>query len=391
MGVLENEVDAVRKIDIVPTILDTVCRLTGMGFAAVARVTEDRWIACEVLDKIDFGLLPGGELKVESTICHEIRQSGEPVVISDVQADPVYREHHTPALYGLRSYISMPIVRADGSFFGTLCAIDPNPADLGRPEVLATFRMFAELLAFHLDASDRLTVSEARLATEVETGELREQFIAVVGHDLRNPLAAIDAGVAMLRRSPEPERTELILDQMHRSVERMSSLIVNILDFARGRLGGGLTLERRNEDVTRIVREVVAELAATHPNGDLQLKCDAGPVLVRCDGRRIGQLLSNLLGNAFSHGDLDQPIMVDCIVRDGTFVLSVTNGGTEIPLAARGRLFHPFARGHDSAGSEGLGLGLYIASEIAKAHHGGLSVASSPQRTTFTFTMPLAS
>lgn len=390
MGLLEDDVEAIRKIDIVPTILDTVCRLTGMGFAAVARVTEDRWIACEVLDKIQFGLLPGGELKIESTICHEIRQSGEPVVISDVQADPAYRDHHTPALYGLRSYISMPIVLADGSFFGTLCAIDPNPADLGRPEVLATFRMFAELLAFHLDAADRLTVSEQKLAREVETGELREQFIAVVGHDLRNPLAAIDAGVTMLRKRPDAERTELILDQMGRSAGRMSSLIDNILDFARGRLGGGLALEYREEDVAPVIREVVAELAASHPNGDLRLHCETGPVLLRCDRQRIGQLLSNLLGNAFAHGDLDQPITVECAVRHGRFELSVANGGAEIPHDDRARLFHPFARGDDRAGREGLGLGLYIASEIAKAHGGRLSVASSRAQTSFTFTMPLA-
>lgn len=390
MGLLEDDIETVRQIDIVPTILDTVCRLTGMGFAAVARVTEDRWIACEVLDKIGFGLASGGELKVETTICHEIRQAGEPVVISDVQADPVYAHHHTPALYGLRSYISMPIIRADGSFFGTLCCIDPNPADLGRPEVQATFRMFAELLAFHLEAADRLTQSESKLAQEVEAGELREQFIAVVGHDLRNPLAAIDAGVTMLRRAPDPTRVELILDQMQRSSGRMSLLIDNILDFARGRLGGGLMLDHLEEDVTPVVREVVAELAASHPDGDLRLECVPGPALVRCDRQRIGQLLSNLLGNAFTHGDPAKPIVVECAVAGGLFELSVTNGGDEIPQAAQARLFHPFARGKGGAGREGLGLGLYIASEIAKAHGGWLSVASSPERTSFTFTMPLA-
>lgn len=390
MGLIENDVEAVRGIDIVPTILDTVCRLTGMGFAAVARVTEDRWVACEVLDKIGFGLESGGELEVASTICHEIRQSGRAVVISDVQTDAAYRDHHTPAMYGLRSYISIPIVRADGSFFGTLCAIDPNPADLGRPEVLATFRMFADLLAFHLDASERLTVSESRLAMEVETGELREQFIAVVGHDLRNPLAAIDAGVTMLRKAPDAERTALILGQMQRSSTRMSRLIDNILDFARGRLGGGFALEYSEEDVGTVVREVVAELAASHPNGNLKLKCEPGPLPVRCDRQRIAQLLSNLVGNAFTHGDLDQPIQVECGIRQDRFELSVTNGGDEIPFEDRARLFHPFARADDRAGREGLGLGLYIASEIAKAHGGGLSVESSSAQTSFTFAMPTA-
>lgn len=391
MGPLEDDVATVAKIDIVPTILDTVCRLTGMRFAAVARVTSDRWIACAVLDKIDFGLRPGEELQVETTICHEIRQSGQPVVISDVREDPRYRDHHTPAMYGLRSYISMPIVRPGGSFFGTLCAIDPEPADLDRPELQATFRMFAELLAFHLDTADRLVDSASKLAIEVEAGELREQFIAVVGHDLRNPLAAINAGLTMLRKGQDEARAALILDQMERSSKRMSLLIDNILDFARGRLGGGFVLDYREEDVAAVIRDVVAELAASHPNADLRLNGRDGPALVRCDRQRIGQMLSNLLGNALMHGDADQPVTVAWTVGGGTFELSVSNCGEPVPVAAQARLFHPFARGDNSAGREGLGLGLYIASEIAKAHRGGLSVTSSAEETRFTFTMPVAS
>lgn len=82
-----------------------------MGFAAIARVTEDRWIACAVKDDINFGLAPGGELDVKSTICDEIRASAQPVVIDDVSSDPFYCSHHTPARYGFRSYISMPIFR----------------------------------------------------------------------------------------------------------------------------------------------------------------------------------------------------------------------------------------------------------------------------------------
>src|SRR5580658_7044395 len=112
----ESDIEGVRHIEAVPTILDVVCRTTGMRFAAVARVTEDRWIACSVLDKIGFGLKPGGELKVETTICHEIRQSLQPVVIDHVANDAVWCLHPTPAMYGFKSYISMPIILDDGSF-----------------------------------------------------------------------------------------------------------------------------------------------------------------------------------------------------------------------------------------------------------------------------------
>ena len=113
------DVEAVSSIDAVPSILEVICRTTGMGFAAVARVTSDRWIACAVRDEIQFGLKPGGELKVETTICHEIRQNHQAVVIDHVAEDELYAHHHTPAMYGIQSYISMPIMLKDGSFFGT--------------------------------------------------------------------------------------------------------------------------------------------------------------------------------------------------------------------------------------------------------------------------------
>src|SRR6476661_6215349 len=135
---LSADIAAVQGIEAVPRILEVVCRSTGMGFAAVARVTEQRWICCAVRDEIAFGLKPGGELKVETTICHEIRQSGKAVVIDHVAENPQWLSHHTPATYGFQSYISMPIFLHDGRFFGTLCAIDPRPARLENPEIMGT-------------------------------------------------------------------------------------------------------------------------------------------------------------------------------------------------------------------------------------------------------------
>ena len=202
----EADLAAVASIEAVPTILDVVCKTTGMGFAAVARVTEDRWIACGVHDDIAFGLTPGGELKVETTICSEIREHRQPVVINDVADDPVYRSHHTPALYGIRSYISMPIVLSDGTFFGTLCAIDPRPHVLDKPETIGMFKLFAEMIAFHLNALTKVAASEEVLAQEREISLLREQFIAILAHDLRNPLASIDAAARLIGRTPINEK-----------------------------------------------------------------------------------------------------------------------------------------------------------------------------------------
>ena len=122
-----DDLSAIAQIDAIPTILDVICRTTGMGFAAVARVTDTRWIACTVRDDIGFGLKPGEELPVQTTICDQIRRDDQFVVIDHVAEDEIFRSHATPVMYGFQSYISVPIRMPDGQFFGTLCATRKRP------------------------------------------------------------------------------------------------------------------------------------------------------------------------------------------------------------------------------------------------------------------------
>jgi signal transduction histidine kinase len=388
-GDLQQDIDTIQRTEAVPKILEVVCRTTGMGFAAVARVTDERWVCCAVRDEIEFGLQPGGELKLETTICHEIRQTGQAVVIDHVAQDEVFVGHHTPATYGFQSYISMPIVRSDGTFFGTLCAIDPRPARLKTPETIAMFKLFAELIAFHLDATDRLASSDAILLHERSRSELREQFIAVLGHDLRNPLASIDAGAQLLQRMPLNEKAAGILRLMQSSVARMSSLIDHVLDFARGRLGSGFTLNRNPDaPVGPLLDQVIAECRSSAPDRRIETHIGLDRP-IDCDPDRIAQLFSNILGNALTYGAPNTPIRVRATTDANAFELSVANAGDPIPAAALERLFQPFARGAVRSSQQGLGLGLYIASEIARAHGGTLDVTSTPDETRFTFRMPL--
>jgi len=385
----QSDIDAVQRIAAVPTILEVVCSTTGMGFAAVARVTEDRWIACQVLDNADFGLPAGGELKVETTLCHEVRQHHNVVVIDNVAEDPIYSTHHTPAIYGLQSYISVPIILPDGTFFGTLCAIDAKPHKLSNSQTLATFKLFAELIAYHLDAGSKLNAARTDLIDAQAASELREQFIAVLGHDLRNPLASIDGGTRMLLKEPQTQTAQTILTLMRGSVLRMSRLIDNVMDFARGRLGGGIGLEIvSGKPLNSTLQQVVAEILSAHPDRSFETNIDV-PADVRVDHGRIGQMLSNMLGNAVSHGAADEPVRISALVKERVLHISVANGGNPIPDAARALLFQPFSRGEAGTSQQGLGLGLYIASQIAEAHGGRLEVTSDDHETKFTFTMPI--
>jgi signal transduction histidine kinase len=385
---IAEDIAAVGRIDAVPKILEVVCRLTGMRFAAVARVTAERWVACAVRDEIEFGLVPGGELELASTICDEIRQSGQAVVIDHVAQSVEFCDHHTPRQYGLQSYISTPIYHR-GEFFGTLCAIDPAPAPLHSIEALQTFELFADLIGSHLDAQDRLAQSEAALQVERRTSELREQFIAVLGHDLRNPLAAFDGGARLLAKTPLNERAHMILEQMRGSARRMAGLIDNVMDMARGQLGGGLNVEFAEAvDIDAVLTGVVGEFRAARPERVIELDI-ATSRPIAADARRIAQLFSNLIANALNHGAEDAPVRVSCRIDDEAFAFSVANAGVPVKPEVLPKLFQPYVRAVEGAHKQGLGLGLYIASEIARAHGGALTAASDEAETRFTYRQAL--
>jgi signal transduction histidine kinase len=380
-----GDIVSINAIGVVPAILDVVCHVTGMRFAAVARVTETRWVCLAVKDNIKFGLRPGDELKIETTICQEVRDNRDPVVIDDASTDPIFCNHPTPALYGFRSYISIPIFLKDGGFYGTLCAIDPNPAQLSNPQTTGMFRLFADLISFHLEAERRLEQSEASLINERQSSELREQFIAVLGHDLRNPLASIAAGTELLNRSVLDEKSKGILGIMQKSVARMTALIDDVLDFALGKLGGGFTVKFARVALAPVLMQVVNELKSAHPGRYIETRFDLESP-IDCDAARIAQLCSNLLANALTHGASDQPVRMEATSDADVFVLAIANAGTPIPADKIERLFLPFSRGGDNRA--GLGLGLYIAAEIGRAHLGKFEVRSTAEETCFTFRMP---
>ena len=381
----QEDLRRIAEIREIPLILEACRAATGMGFIAVARVTEERWITCASLDHLNFGLPPGDELVVGSTLCQEVRTCRDTIVIPNVDASETYRDHHTPRQYGFKSYISIPIVRADGSFWGTLCAIDPKPRMLG-PEVLTLFQLFARLIASELDRETELERERAALASERDTARLREEFIAVVGHDLRNPIAAVSGGLMMLAKRPTEERMARIIPEMQRSIARMEQIVANLLDFARGRLGAGIELiAPRPVFLEPVLRDIVREIkqVASQP---IEAAIDL-PRPICADPQRLGQLLSNLLGNAVTHGAEHTPIRVEAREHGGRLRLTVTNQGTPIPKEILPSLFSPFCRG-DETNRQGLGLGLYIASQIAQAHGGRIDVTSDEDGTTFALTMP---
>jgi signal transduction histidine kinase len=166
----------------------------------------------------------------------------------------------------------------------------------------------------------------------------------------------------------------------------MANLIDNVLDLARGRLAGGLKAKRdRDEPLAPALTQVVDELRVAWPDRPIEVEMNLDAP-VDCDPARIAQLLSNLLANALVHGT--GPVRVRAVCNDGDLELAVANGGDPIPPDVMARIFEPFYRAAADGGRPGLGIGLYIASEIARAHGGSLSVASDAAETRFVLKVP---
>ena len=325
------------------------------------------------------------ELVVGKTV-HELLSVGGRIAF-ETHLAPLLR------LQGHVQEIALDLVRANGEKIPTIANATEKRDGHGR-------HRFTRLTLFK--AVDRRkyerSLLEARGKAETESKAqaeavlVRDQFMAVLGHDLRSPLAAIAAGTRLLaRREQLSEQGRLILSEMTKSGERAAALIDDVLDLARGSLGGGFVIERdADEPLTPVLEQVVAELRAITPDRTIESRIDIDEP-VCCNRGRLGQLASNLLSNAITHGASTQPIRFEAFNREDKFVLTVVNAGDPIPPDVLGRLFQPFFRGHARPSQQGLGLGLFIASEIAKAHDGTLEVSSTVEETRFTFIMPRAS
>jgi sigma-B regulation protein RsbU (phosphoserine phosphatase) len=312
----------------------------------------------------------------------------------------IYYETHIAPLLRMQGFFeefAIDVLKADGQPVQMIANANERRDREGKPLsirlalIRATDRRRYEqgLLAAREMARTSEQATQAQLLHEHESSELREQFVAVLGHDLLNPLASLSAGARILDRTVQSEKERQVIAMMQTTVMRMAGLIDDVLDFARGRLGAGIALDRRSsQPLEPILAQVVDELRLASPGRAIEanFKLDRP---VSCDSSRLGQMLSNLLGNALTHGSASEPVRVHAETTQDAFELWVANAGEPIPASAMEKLFEPFFRGNARASRQGLGLGLYIASQIAKAHGGELAVRSTAEETRVTFTMPL--
>ena len=250
-----------------------------------------------------------------------------------------------------------------------------------------------QLIRFNEGIDQALSESTARFMGKIE--ESRDFAIAVLAHDLRNPLNAILSSAQLLQTSESLDRTTAreISTIIADSGTQMSKLINNLLDFTRTRLGQPLPVKQEEIDFAPVCRQIVTELAAAYPERIINLDC---PQSLRCkfDATRIGQMLSNLIANAIQHGAPAKPVNVTVSLESDRTVFRVHNEGSPIPESALQTIFDLTRRRrkedkNPEDESSHLGIGLFIVKEIVEAHSGKISVSSNATAgTTFVVSLP---
>jgi signal transduction histidine kinase len=226
-----------------------------------------------------------------------------------------------------------------------------------------------------------------------EAARIREDLVAVVSHDLRNPISAISMSASvMLKREGLQDWQAKGLSRIYSAADRAIRLIRDLLDSTQARVGG-IPVERRPLDFHELARHVVEEVQLAHPERHIHFQ-PGGDAHGAWDGDRMAQVITNLVGNAVQHSPADTPIRVRSHGDDGVVLLEIHNEGPPIPAETLPTLFEPFQRGRSTRGGApgSLGLGLFISRQLVEAHGGTIEVRSAQgEGTTFTVRLPRAS
>ncbi len=244
-----------------------------------------------------------------------------------------------------------------------------------------------DMIRFNEAIDQALSESIAFFTDQVERS--RSLLLGMLGHDMRTPLQAIRLTAHVLSELKAGDAVNTAAQRLIRCSARLQSLLDDLHDFNRAQLGLGLQVRPAQIDLARVCQEELDELQAANPDRELRLQAD-GDCAGQWDPHRLQQLIGNLVGNALRYGAQEMPVQVVVRGHDGGVQLHVINSGPTIDPEALGSLFQPLKRGQrsDSGNDAGLGLGLYIASEIAKAHQGRIEAQSSDGLTTFTVHLP---
>ena len=245
--------------------------------------------------------------------------------------------------------------------------------------------LLEDVIRFNEAIDQALTESIAHYSSQVE--QSRNLLLGMLSHDMRSPLQAIQMTALHLGQLNAGDAISEAAGRLVRSGGRMQALLDDLVDFNRSNLGIGIGIVPQDVDLRGLCTEEVDQIRAGHPSCHVDLRV-SGDCHGRWDGKRVQQLLGNLVINAITHGAPDAPVRVTVDCGESTILIEVSSEGPAIPGATLEQIFEPLRRGAGSRDSAGLGLGLYIVSQIAKAHGGDAQASSNDQETIFSVRLP---
>lgn len=378
-----ESIELLASLDSVAALLRVVCDISGLGVATVAEVTEQRWIACAVEDRIAFGLQPGAELDLESTLCNHVRSSHDAVIISDVTQNPTYCDHPAPGLYGWKSYLSVPVFRPNGTFFGTLCAFDPQPAPrLEQRPVIDTLDGFARLLGELLAREEQRREASPGARGDHDLTPLREQLLVLLEEDLQRPLQAL---------AKEASADAAQAQRLQAKAQRLAERSAAAADFVRVRLGHGLPLKLTLvEGVNERLTNLLATLQARFPDQTLGSELPELPAALRLDLPRLLQAVGALLEWVASRNPPGGSLLLRGLIQERCYSLAVESRTAVVDPGSLSQVFQPALTEATPEQPARLELSLYLAQEVARGHGGSLVARQENGRLRFILTLPTA-
>ncbi len=364
-------------------ILETMCNHTQMRYGMIRKKEGNKWDNWCVYDYHSQQIIAQNS-DTYVKIYQEIRKGFAPIYIDDIDICAERQWSELLQEFGLKSYISYPILNKNDAIIGHLSFMNDKPVQFDRVKLETLFTFCNDLIITDFSTTTERQHIKSILDQERNYSKNRDLILFSLAHDLNNPVSIIKLLSQYLGENLENKMQKNLAKKIEEVSIRMKGVIDDILDFSSSRFGREIEGYTELVNMEPLIKQILSEFEVMHTHliiTNLRL-----PLYVNCDKNKLGRAIVNLISNAIKHGATDKEIKINAFIEEDNFVFSVTNQISAIPPPNTSDLFKPFVRG---SGSKGLGLGLYVTKEIAKFHQGEMEVVIEGEKITFKLFIPV--
>lgn len=364
-------------------ILEALCGHTKMRYGLIRKKDGQTWGNWCVYD-YQYQKIVAKNSETYVKIYQAIRKGLSPIYIDDSELCSVNQWTEILQKFGLKSYISYPIINKKDAIIGHLSLMNAEPVHFDQSKLEMLLPVCSDLIAIDFKTVAACRNTRKKLEQELNYSKNRELVLSSLAHDLNNPVSIVKVISQYLRGNIKDESQRNLLEKIEEASFRMKGMIDDILDFSSIRLGYEFIRVSDNQRMDSLIRQILSEFELLHSRtliANINL-----PVDVPCDHHKMGRAFANLIGNAIKHGDPYQNIEINAFIQKEIFIFSVTNKVSHPHSSDLTDLFKPFVK---AGNSNGLGLGLFIANEIAKIHKGKITVNLEDSKITFNLMIPI--